>query len=142
MKSTVFLTFVGEQCGRAEEAMRFYTSVFPNSQITSITKYTKGEPGGTPDLVKFGVFELNGTEYMVSESYFNHSWSFTPAVSIFISDDSDEVIQTLFDRLSSNGGRVMVPLDHYKGEGDYGFGEKFGWCEDQFGISWQFVLTT
>lgn len=141
MKTTTFLTFVGDQCGKAEEAINFYTSIFPNSEIKSITKYREGEDGGTPELIKYGVFTLNDEEYMVSESNFNHAWSFTPAVSFFISDNSDDLIQTLFEKLSSNSGQVMVPLDNYEGDGDYGFGKKFGWCEDKYGISWQLVLT-
>ena len=141
MKTTIFLTFVGDQCGKAEEAINFYTSIFPNSKIKSIKNYSEGEAGGSPELIKYGVFTLNGTDYMVSESNYNHTWSFTPAVSLFISDNSDDVIQTLFEKLSSNGGQVMVPLDNYKGDGDYGFGKKFGWCQDKFGISWQFVVT-
>ena len=140
MKITTFLTFVGDQCGRAEEAINFYTSIFPNSEIKSIIKYSEGETGGTPELIKYGIFTLNGTEYMVSESNYKHAWSFTPGVSIFVSDNSDNFIQTLFEKLSSNGGQVMVPLDNYKGDGDYGFGKKFGWCEDKYGISWQFLL--
>jgi len=52
---------------------------------------------------------------MVSESNYNHDWTFSHAVSIFISDNSDDLIQTLFEKLSSNGGQVMVPLDDYKG---------------------------
>ncbi len=141
MKTITFLTFVGDQCGKAEEAINFYTSIFPNSEIKSIKKYSEGESGGTPELIKYGVFTLNGTEYLVSESNYNHNWAFTPAVSLLISDDSEELIQTLFEKLSSNGGQIMVPLDDYKGEGDYGFGKKFGWCEDKYGISWQFLLT-
>ncbi|MFT6781216.1 MAG: putative 3-demethylubiquinone-9 3-methyltransferase (glyoxalase superfamily) [Saprospiraceae bacterium] len=141
MKTTTFLTFVGDQCGKAEEAINFYTSIFPNSVIKSIKKYSEGEAGGTPELIKYGEFTLNGTDYLVSESNYKHAWSFTPAVSILISDDSDDLIQTLFEKLSSNGGQIMVPLDNYKGEGDYGFGKKFGWCEDKYGVSWQFVLS-
>ncbi|KAA3608769.1 MAG: VOC family protein [Calditrichaeota bacterium] len=141
MKTTTFLTFVGDKCGKAEEAIKFYTSIFPNSEIKSIKKYSEEEAGGTPELIKYGVFTLNGTDYMVSESNYNHAWSFTPAVSLFISDNSDDLIQTLFEKLSSNGGQIMVPLDNYKGEGDYGFGKKFGWCEDKYGISWQFLLS-
>lgn len=140
MNVTTFFTFVGDQCGKAEEAIYFYTSIFPNSEIKSIKKYAEGEPGGTPELIKYGAFTINGTDYMVSESIYNHAWSFTPAVSLFISDTSIEVIQTLFEKLSSNGGQIMVPLDNYKGEGDYGFGNKFGWCEDKYGISWQLVF--
>jgi len=141
MKTRTFLTFVGAQCGKAEKAINLYTSIFPNSEVKSITKYAEGEAGGTPELIKFGVFTLNGTEYMVSESNYNHQWSFSPGTSIFVSDSSESLIQTLFDKLSANGGQVMVPLDNYHGEGDYGFGKKFGWCEDPYGISWQFVVT-
>ena len=141
MNITTFLTFVGDQCGKAGEAIAFYTSIFPNSEIKSITKYAEGEAGGTPELIKYGVFSLNGTDYMVAESNYNHAWTFTPAVSLFIRDPAADVIQTLFETLSSNGGQVMVPLDDYQGEGDYGFGEKFGWCQDKYGVSWQFVLS-
>jgi len=141
MNITTFLTFVGDQCGKAEVAIGFYTSIFPNSEIKSIIKYSEGEAGGTPELIKHCVFSLNGTDYMVSESNYNHAWSFSPAISLFISDESDNVIQTLFEKISSNGGQIMVPLDNYKGEGDYGFGKKFGWCQDKYGVSWQFLLS-
>ena len=140
MKMTTFLTFVGNQCGKAMEAIKLYTSIFPTSAIKSIVKYSEGEAGGTPELIKYGIFTLNGTDYMVSESNYNHPWSFTPGVSILITESSDDLIQNLFEKLSSDGGQVMVPLDEYNGEGDYGFGKKFGWCEDKYGISWQFIL--
>ena len=70
-----------------------------------------------------------------------YAWSFNPGVSLFVDCTSENEIQTLFDALSSNGGQIMVPLDNYVGEGDYGFGKKFGWCEDQYGISLQFNLS-
>jgi len=142
MTTRTFLTFVGDQCGKAEEAINFYTSIFPNSEIKSIIKYSEGEVGGTPELIKCGVFILNGTEYMVSENNYNHAWSFSPGVSIFVECDSENEIDTLFEELHSNGGQVMVPLDNYAGSGDYGFGQKFGWCEDKYGISWQLNLST
>jgi len=140
MKTTTFLTFVGEQCGKAKEALQFYTSLFPNSEIKDIIYYAEGEAGGTPELIKYGSFTLNGTEYMVSESNFNHAWSFSPGVSIFVTCISEHEIQTLFESLSSNGGKIMIPLDKYE-SGDYGFGKQFGWCEDQYGISWQLILS-
>lgn len=140
MKTTTFLTFVGDQCGKAAEAISFYTSLFPNSEIKHVTKYAEGEAGGTPDLIKYGVFTLNGIEYKVSESNFNHAWSFTPGVSLFVESNSEEEIDMLFEGLSSNGGQIMVPLDSYD-SGDYGFGKKFGWCADKYGVSWQFLLS-
>jgi len=140
MKIKTFLTFVGDQCGKAKEALNFYTSIFPNSEINSIIKYSEGEPGGTPDLIKYGVFTLNGMAYGVSESNYNHAWSFTPGVSLFVDCDSENEIDTLFEKLSSDGGKVMIPLENY-GTENYGFGKKFGWCEDRYGISWQLNLS-
>lgn len=139
MDTITFLTFVGEQCGKAEEAISFYTTIFPNSEIKSITKYREGEGGGTPELIKYGVFTINNKEYRVSESNYNHKWSFTPGVSIFVDCTSEKEIDTLFDQLSSNEGKIMIPLDNYRSD-NYGFGKKFGWCEDKYGVSWQLNL--
>lgn len=140
MQIITFLTFVGKQCGRAEEAIKFYTTIFPNSEIKSITRYAEGEAGGTPALIKYGEFTLNGVAYRVSESNYNHAWSFTPGVSLFVECNSEKEIQTLFEALSSNGGQIMIPLDNYGSE-NYGFGKKYGWCADQYGISWQLNLS-
>lgn len=140
MKTTTFLTFVGDQCGKAEEAIHFYTSIFPNSEIKNIIKYQEGEPGGNPALIKHGVFTLNGVQYMVSESNFKHAWTFTPGVSLFVECNSENEIQTWFEILSSNGGQIMIPLDNYDSD-NYGLGKKFGWCEDKYGISWQLILS-
>lgn len=60
MKISTFLTFVGDNCGKATEAINFYTSIFSNSEVKRIVNYAEGEPGGTPDLIKFGVFTLIG----------------------------------------------------------------------------------
>lgn len=140
MKTTTFLTFVGKQCGKAKEAIELYTSLFPNSEVKQIIPYKEGEGGGTPELVKFGLFSLNGTDYMVSESSYDHAWGFSPAVSIYIESDSEEELVGYFDKLSGNGGMVMVPFDSYE-DGDYGFGKKYGWCQETYGINWQFLLS-
>jgi len=139
MKVSTFLTFVGDQCGKGGEAIKFYTSIFPNSEIKSIIKYSEGEPGGTPELIKYGIFILNGVAYGISESNYDHAWSFTPGVSLFVHCTTENEIQTLFDQLSSDG-KIMIPLDDYGSE-NYGFGKKFGWCEDKYGISWQLNLS-
>ena len=139
MKTTTFFTFVGEQCGRAEEAINFYTSIFPNSEIKSILKYAVGEAGGAPDLIKYAVFTLNDVEYRISENNYNHAWSITPGVSLFVDCASDNEIEALFEKLSSNGGQVMIPLGDYSSD-NYTLGKKFGWCADSFGVSWQLNL--
>lgn len=139
MHISPFLTFVGDQCGKAQEAIEFYTSIFTNSEIKQVINYKPGEPGGAPDLIKYGEFVLSGILFKVSESNYNHAWSFSPAVSLFIDGPSEDEIRLLFQELSSNGGQVMVPLDNY-GADNYGFGKLFGWCEDRYGVSWQLNL--
>ena len=133
-KTTTFLMFVGEQCGKAEEAMRLYTSLFKNSEIKNIERWGKDEPGGKKGLIKKATFAIDGQEYIVSENTMNHAFTFTPAISIFVVCDTEDEITTLFQKLSDKG-EVMMPL------GNYGFGKKFGWTADKYGVSWQLNLT-
>lgn len=125
--------FVGDQCGKAEEAINFYVSLFPNSQVESMQKWQAGEQGGVEGMVKQAVFTLADTQYMASENPMDHKFSFTPAVSIFVTCQTGEELQDLFTKLS-DGGSIMMPL------GDYGFGKQFGWVADKYGMSWQLNL--
>jgi predicted 3-demethylubiquinone-9 3-methyltransferase (glyoxalase superfamily) len=129
-KTTTSLMFVGDNCGKAEEAIRFYTSLFKNSEIKSINYWSDGEPGGEEGLVKLALFTLSGQEYMASENTGKHNFSFTPSISIFVNCESEEEINYLFNKLSE-GGIVMMPPD------DYGFSKKFAFIQDKYGVSWQ-----
>jgi predicted 3-demethylubiquinone-9 3-methyltransferase (glyoxalase superfamily) len=131
-KTTTFFMFVGKQHGKAEEAMRFYVSLFKDSKIVNMERYGTGEigPEGT---VKHAVFMLNGQEYMAMDSSIAHNFTFTPAISIFVTCETEEEIDTLFKELSE-GGSVLMGLNTYP------FSEKFGWVEDKFGVSWQLNL--
>lgn len=132
-KTTTFFMFVGDQCGKAEEAINFYVSLFPNSEVKNIEKWKADEPGGVEGLVKQASFTLAGKEYMASENQMDHKFSFTPAISIYVNCDSEEELDQLFGKLSDNG-QVMIPLDNY------GFSKKFGWTADKYGVSWQLNL--
>ncbi len=125
--------FVGEQFGKAEEAMKFYTSLFKNSEIKSIKRWGKDEAGGKEGMVKRATFTLDGQEYMASENTMEHDFTFTPAISIFVECDTEDEQTILFNQLSE-GGQVMMPL------GNYGFSKKFGWTADRYGVSWQLNL--
>ena len=129
-KTTTFLMFAGKQCGKAKEAIQFYTSLFKNSVIKNIEYFKAGEPGGNEGDVKHAIFTLSELEYMVSDSSMGHTFSFTPAISIFVNCETEEEINELFQKLSE-GGATMMPL------GDYGFSKKFGWLADKYGVSWQ-----
>lgn len=121
-----FLMFQG---GVAQAALDFYFSIFPDSGIVRVEKYTEGEPGPV-DTIKMAVFTLCGCEFMCSDSPIDHKFSFTPSSSTFVEFDSPEEQERVFNILAE-GGEVLMPLDNY------GFSEKFGWVNDRFGVSWQ-----
>lgn len=134
MQSTItFLMFVGDQCGKAEEAIKFYTSLFDNSKIIDIVRWGVGEQGGKEGLVKQATFTLDEQVYMASENTMEHQFAFTPAISIYVHCKNEAEQNTLFAELSKQG-QVLMPL------GDYSFSKQFGWVADKFGVTWQLDL--
>lgn len=118
--------------GRALEAMRHYVSLFPDAVITSLAKYGKEGPG-REGTVRRAVFRLNGRDFLAIDSPVPRGFGFTPAMSIFVTCETERELDTLYARLLEGGGALM-PL------GGYGFSRKFGWLSDKFGVSWQLNL--
>jgi predicted 3-demethylubiquinone-9 3-methyltransferase (glyoxalase superfamily) len=118
--------------GRAEEAMNFYISVFKDSKIESLARYGPGE-GVTEGNVLFAVFFLNGQQFMAMDSGVKQDFTFTPAMSFFVSCETKQEVDTHFKKLSE-GGKVPMPLDKYP------FSDLYAWVEDKFGVSWQLFL--
>jgi predicted 3-demethylubiquinone-9 3-methyltransferase (glyoxalase superfamily) len=127
-KVTPFLMFEGN----AEEAMNYYISLIEDSEITTITRYGANQ-SGEEGTVMHATFSLKGQEFMCIDSNVKHAFTFTPSFSIFITCDSEEELDRLYENLSS-GGSSLMPLDNY------GFSKKFGWIVDKFGVSWQLTL--
>ncbi|ALX48509.1 VOC family protein [Lentibacillus amyloliquefaciens] len=128
-KVTPFLMF---QDGKAEEAMNFYTSLIEDSAITSIVRYGADE-GGEEGTVMQASFTLKGREFMCIDSVPIHNFNFTPSFSIFLTCESEEELDRLYEKFLEDG-EALMPLD------DYGFSKKFGWVNDRYGISWQLNL--
>lgn len=128
-KITTFLMF---QDSNAEEAMNFYISLFDNSEIVNITHYGANE-AGKEGTVMHAIFLLNGQEYMCIDSYVKHEFTFTPAMSLYVTCDTEEEINKVFEKLSE-GGKILMPL------GSYPFSERFGWVNDKYGVSWQLTF--
>jgi predicted 3-demethylubiquinone-9 3-methyltransferase (glyoxalase superfamily) len=127
-KITPFLMFEG----RAEEAMNYYTALFEQAEITSISRYGPDEMGAEGS-VKHAIFSVNGQEFMCIDSNLEHDFTFTPAISLYVNCQTEAEIDRLFEKLS-NGGQILMPLDRYP------FSEKFAWIADKFGVSWQLNL--
>ena len=86
-----FVTFLMFE-GKAEEAMSFYTSLFNGSKIDSIVRYGPGE-AGADGSVMMATFSLSGQQFMAIDSYVHHAFTFTPAISLFVScDNQGEVV--------------------------------------------------
>jgi len=118
--------------GQAEEAMRFYVSLFPGSRVVEIARYGKGAPGAEGTISR-ATFTVAGQEIMCTDSHVKHGFTFTPAISLFVQCTSIERMKVLVNRLAE-GGKVYMPLD------DYGFSKLFAWVGDRYGVTWQLNL--
>jgi predicted 3-demethylubiquinone-9 3-methyltransferase (glyoxalase superfamily) len=125
---TPFLMFEGS----AEEAMRFYVSLFARSEIKQIEHYTSAEMG-PEGSVKRADFTLAGQPVICIDSPARHAFTFTPSVSLFVECEDEAEFDNAYAQLS-NGGKLLMPADNY------GFSRKFGWLNDRFGVSWQINL--
>jgi predicted 3-demethylubiquinone-9 3-methyltransferase (glyoxalase superfamily) len=116
------LMFTGSAAGRATEAIHYYTSLFPNSEIQGILKYSP-EDGDNTDFVKHAQFRLDGFTLMAMESSMEHAFSFNDAISFVVPCDDQAEIDKYWNQLTSEGGKEVA----------------CGWLTDRFGISWQII---
>jgi predicted 3-demethylubiquinone-9 3-methyltransferase (glyoxalase superfamily) len=112
---------------QAEEAARFYVSVFKNSKITSIARY--GAAGQethkrTPGSVMTIAFELDGQPFTALNG--GPVFTFNEAVSLQVSCDTQEEVDYYWERLSEGGDPRA---------------QQCGWLKDKYGLSWQVVPT-
>ena len=98
---------------QAEEAMNLYTSIFKNSKVISVNK-----AGGRVMSVEF---ELEGQRFTGLNA--GPQYKFNPAVSFFISVDTQAEVDSLWEQLLAGGGRP----------------DRCGWLQDKFGLSWQVI---
>ena len=126
---TPFLMFTGN----AQPAMDLYVSLFENSVINHVERYTEAEPGAV-GTVKFATFKIGGREFRCADAAVKQEFFFfTPASSVFVECENQEELDRVFTALSQDG-EVLMPLDNY------GFSSCFGWVNDLFGVSWQLNL--
>ena len=114
-KITPFLWYTDQ----AEEAVNFYTSVFKNSKINTLTRYSEAGPGPKGSVMTAS-FEIEGQEFVALNG--GPVYKFTPAVSFVINCETQEEVDHFWEKLSA-GGRT----------------DRCGWLTDKFGLSWQVV---
>jgi predicted 3-demethylubiquinone-9 3-methyltransferase (glyoxalase superfamily) len=116
------LMFVGDNYGKAEEALNYYLSVFKNSRQGHITRYPQGMEPDLEGTVMFSEFMLENLWFTAMDSAHAHEFNFTEATSFMVYCDTQEEIDYYWDKLSA------VPKS-----------EQCGWLKDKFGVSWQIV---
>jgi predicted 3-demethylubiquinone-9 3-methyltransferase (glyoxalase superfamily) len=104
----------------AEDAARFYTSIFPNSRITAISHYGDVRPASKGKVMTVS-FELDGQPFTALNG--GPSAKFTEAVSFVVSCDTQAEIDSYWEKLTAGGGSPV----------------QCGWLRDRFGLSWQVV---
>ena len=114
-KITPFLWFNGQ----AEEAAKFYTSIFKNSKLGIISRFGENEHG-EPGKVMAASFVLDGMEFTALNG--GPEFSFTPAISFLVHCASQEEVDWYWEKLSASKED-----------------EQCGWLKDKFGVSWQIV---
>lgn len=116
LKITPFLWFDTE----AEEAANFYVSLFPNSKVTSVSRYGAGGPGPAGSVMTIS-FELDGLPVTALNG--GPMYKFTEATSFSVSCDDQAEVDRFWNAFTANGGQ----------EGPC------AWLKDKFGFSWQIV---
>jgi predicted 3-demethylubiquinone-9 3-methyltransferase (glyoxalase superfamily) len=113
---------------QALDATKLYTKVFPDSELTSVTKL-RDTPSGDTDLVSF---KLAGQPFMAISAgpYFK----FNPSISFVVACGTKKEVDRIHKRLFE-GGSALMPL------GSYPFSGRYAWIQDRFGLSWQVMLT-
>jgi predicted 3-demethylubiquinone-9 3-methyltransferase (glyoxalase superfamily) len=115
------LMFTGEKAGKAEEAIGYYSSVFKDSSVTGILKYT-GEDDDVEGHVKHAQFRINNYVMMAMDSSLPHGFRFNEGVSLVVECKNQEEIDYYWEKLSA------VPE-----------AEQCGWLKDKYGVSWQII---
>jgi predicted 3-demethylubiquinone-9 3-methyltransferase (glyoxalase superfamily) len=117
-----------------EEAVSFYTSVFKNSKVGKTAYYDEaaakvsGQKAGSVLTVEF---QLEGYDFLALNG--GPAFKFTPSISFSVNCETEEEIDGMWKKLSE-GGKVLMEFQKYP------FSEKYGWCEDRYGVSWQLSL--
>lgn len=106
---------------QAEEAAKFYTSIFQNSKITKVARYGAGGPGPAGSVMTVA-FELDGQEFVALNG--GPHFKINEAISFVVNCETQDEVDAYWDQLSAGGQQVQC-----------------GWLKDKYGVSWQVVPT-
>ena len=121
-KITPDFLFSDGECGKAEEAVTFYTGLFHDSKIDQISRYGEGEAHDPRAKLNYAGFTLSGMKFVAMDHGYGADFTFNEALSLIVNCKDQAEIDYFWDRLSAVPGA-----------------EQCGWLKDRFGVSWQIV---
>jgi predicted 3-demethylubiquinone-9 3-methyltransferase (glyoxalase superfamily) len=107
--------------GKAEEAMKFYMSIFKNAKTVNVMHYGEAGPGPKGSVLAV-TFELDGQEFIALNG--GPHYQFSPAISLFVKCQTQAEVDHFWDKLSAGGKTIQC-----------------GWLTDRYGVTWQIVPT-
>lgn len=116
------LLFVGDQAGKAEQAINFYAEVFGDAAVGNIARYGADQEPEREGMVAYADFRLEGQPFAAMDSVLQHDFTFNEAISFHVECATQAEVDTLWEKLSA------VPES-----------EQCGWLKDQYGVSWQII---
>jgi predicted 3-demethylubiquinone-9 3-methyltransferase (glyoxalase superfamily) len=116
------MMFVGKVCGKAEEAINFYTSIFKNSKIGNIFRYGANQEPDKEGTIVFADFALDGEWFAAMDSAREHNFTFNEAVSFVLNCETQDEVDHYWNKLVEGGQESVC-----------------GWLKDKFDLSWQVV---
>lgn len=121
-KITPHLVFTGKQYGRAEEAMKFYSTLFKTDKVDGILHFEKDQAPDEEGKLMHAQFALGKQKFMVADSA-AFDFMFTEGVSLTIHCETQDEIDYYWNHLTEKGGQESM----------------CGWLKDRFGVSWQII---
>lgn len=117
--------------GASEDAAKFYATVFDHSGIRSVLRNTAASPAGPEGSVLTVSFYVEDMDFLALNG--GSMFSVNPSISFFVHCADAGEVNRLWEKLSK-GGKIMMPIDAYP------FSQRYGWVQDQFGVSWQLII--
>lgn len=114
------LLFVGDNVGKAEEAVNFYVSVFRGAESKGFFRYEAGQEPDKAGTIAYADFTLEGQSFAAMDSAREHGFTFSEGISLIVNCDDQAEVDYYWGKLSA------VPE-----------AEQCGWLKDKYGVSWQ-----
>jgi predicted 3-demethylubiquinone-9 3-methyltransferase (glyoxalase superfamily) len=115
------LLFVDKVYGKAEEAMKYYTSVFKNGKVESVYKYGPDFKPNNENALMYGDFVIEGYKFAAMDSAYEHNFNFNDSISFTIDCKDQAEVDYFWNKFTLDGGQESM----------------CGWLKDKYGVSWQ-----